>query len=74
MTYKNQRQLNKNFRICLLLKLIQKKNKLIMIIIHLMIKLFQISLDIILGIIDELENTPILKPIYLPKENWSLSS
>lgn len=74
MTYKNQRQLNKNFRICLLLKLIQKKNKLIIIIIHLMIKLFQISLDIILGIIDELENTPILKHIYLPKENWSLSS
>lgn len=74
MTYKNQRQLNKNFRICLLLKLIQKKNKLIMIIIHLMIKLFQISLDIILGIIDELENTSILKHIYLPKENWSLSS
>lgn len=45
-----------------------------MIIIHLMIKLFQISLDIILGIIDELENTSILKHIYLPKENWSLSS
>lgn len=51
-----------------------EKNKLIMIIIHLMIKLFQISLDIILGIIDELENTPILKHIYLPKGNWSLTS
>lgn len=34
-----------------------EKNKLILIIIDHIVKLFQVSLAIILGIIDELENT-----------------